>query len=369
MGQVSAFEQVRVITRAGKRGTVFGVEYYDRSEKRRRTYNQEWTRRDALAEAARLEGVIANGINPADESEYTLAHLFEDWRRNHLEPSCADKTRVSYESEWKIRIEPTLGHWPVAKLGKNGVRHMVRQCKDAGHGNASVNAALATLSAMMSYAVDAGHRESNPVFGVKRQPKQRRTAISWSVEDVETVAAQVKDERVRLMVLFAYYTGMRSGEIRARVWGDVGEEWIRVNTAVCPSTRVIKTTKGGDERMVPILPQARKVLDELLLLGDSQISPNGLLFPNQRGNAMCHSNLLGNHFNPARARAGKTDPRLGAMRFHELRHSWVSLMLSTGMPPANVAAWSGHTIDVMLRSYAHAIPMQVSVAELGKAFV
>lgn len=370
MSRSKRSKEVRVIERKDTRGgTVFGVEYYDQNGKRSRRYNQEWTKSKAVSEAARLERMALHGINPSEDTAYTVAHLYDDWMQKHVEVACSEKTRIGYETEWRLRIEPTLGTQPVSQLGKDAVRHMIAEGKKAGDSASSLNAATAVLSSMLAHAVDAGQIDANPVHGLKRQPRKRRTAISWSRENVEAVAVHSKDERGRLLILLAYYTGIRSGELRALKWSSINEEWIRVHQAVCPATNALKSVKTGNERMVPIIPQARRVLDALALLNDEGVSPDGLLFPTLAGTPMNHSNMLNRWFIPARTAAGKNDPRLGTMRFHELRHSWVSLMLSTGVAPATVASWSGHTIDVMMKSYAHAIPMRVSVAQLGEAFV
>ena len=53
---------------------------------------------------------------------------------------------------------------------------------------------------------------------------------------------------------------------------------------------------------------------------------------------------------PLRKRAG-----LGATRFHDLRHSCVTLLLDLGVPPHVVMRIVGHaTLDVTMGIYAHA---------------
>jgi integrase len=51
--------------------------------------------------------------------------------------------------------------------------------------------------------------------------------------------------------------------------------------------------------------------------------------------------------------------------FHDCRHTAATLMLSHGIPPVIVAGMLGHSISILLTSYAHFIPtMQDQAAQL-----
>ncbi len=52
-----------------------------------------------------------------------------------------------------------------------------------------------------------------------------------------------------------------------------------------------------------------------------------------------------------------------ARRPYDLRHAAVSTWLNAGVPPAQVAEWAGHTIDVLLRVYAKCIAGQQEEAK------
>jgi hypothetical protein len=43
-----------------------------------------------------------------------------------------------------------------------------------------------------------------------------------------------------------------------------------------------------------------------------------------------------------------------AKRICDLRHPCLSLWLNAGVPPTQVAAWAGHSVEVVLRIYASA---------------
>lgn len=53
------------------------------------------------------------------------------------------------------------------------------------------------------------------------------------------------------------------------------------------------------------------------------------------------------------------------IRFHDCRHTAATLMLSHGIPPVLVAGMLGHSISILLNTYAHFIPtMQDQAAKL-----
>ena len=84
---------------------------------------------------------------------------------------------------------------------------------------------------------------------------------------------------------------------------------------------------------------------------------HGLVFPSRRGTPLEPDNLR-RSWGDIRGRAG-----LGATRFHDLRHTCVTLLLDLGAPPHVVRGIVGHSaIEVTMTIYAH-----VSLDEKRKA--
>jgi len=44
-----------------------------------------------------------------------------------------------------------------------------------------------------------------------------------------------------------------------------------------------------------------------------------------------------------------------AKKVYDLRHAWASTLLNAGVSAAQVAEWAGHTVEVLLRTYAKCI--------------
>src|ERR1700733_2438965 len=119
--------------------------------------------------------------------------------------------------------------------------------------------------------------------------------------------------------------------------------------------RSLKHRPEGAIRTVPIPPQLARLLRwHLQAFG---CAADGRLFRGARGGALSES-LYGRIWHQARA-AAMPQERTGAQparRPYDLRHAALSLWLASGAPPAEVAARAGHSVHVLLSTYAHCIP-------------
>lgn len=77
-----------------------------------------------------------------------------------------------------------------------------------------------------------------------------------------------------------------------------------------------------------------------------------LVFPNVCGGPVDYTNLMARSFKPLLKRAG-----LPNIRFHDLRHTCATLLLSKGVHPKVVADVLGHaSVTITLDTYSHVIP-------------
>ena len=79
---------------------------------------------------------------------------------------------------------------------------------------------------------------------------------------------------------------------------------------------------------------------------------NGLVFTTTIGTAADAQNVINRHFKPLLKRAGLPD-----IRFHDLRHTCTTLLLSRGTHPKHVQQLLGHaSIQLTLDRYSHWMP-------------
>ena len=167
------------------------------------------------------------------------------------------------------------------------------------------------------------------------------------------------------LFLAALRAGLRRGEVIALQWGD-----IQFGAGAGDSDRYIlvqrnyvngrfTTPKSNKSRRVDLSRQLRNVLLELrdrrlleaFLHGMTTIADD-LVFLSKAGTVIDASNMIHYYFLPCIEKAG-----LRRFRFHDLRHTFGSLLIQQGASLAYVKNQMGHSsIQITVDTYGHLIP-------------
>lgn len=149
------------------------------------------------------------------------------------------------------------------------------------------------------------------------------------------------------------FTGLRQGELLGLQWADI--DWnsrqLHVRRAWREGAFVEPKTATSYRRvdLPAFLVLALKTWRLQCPKGE-----HDLVFPNGAGNPESHANLLQRGFYPALRRAG-----LRKIRFHDLRHTFASLLLSNGEDVVRVSRLLGHpSPNITLGVYAHMLPKE-----------
>ncbi|AVT32471.1 integrase [Plantactinospora sp. BC1] len=241
----------------------------------------------------------------------------------------------------------------------------------------------------LAYAVELGILSGNPIDRITwKTPKtvetvdRRRAAINPG--QARALLAAVREQSSigrRLAAFFAcmYYGAARPGEaleIRrenlARLpeegWGELlltssaprtGTAW--TDSGRSRERRGLKHRAARDTRPVPAHPELVAFLREHL--EEFGTAPDGRLFVGPRGGTIGESTYLTVWH---RARAAALTPAEAASPLasvpYDLRHAAVSTWLNGGVPATQVAEWAGHSVEVLLRTYAKCIVGQDELA-------
>ncbi len=116
-----------------------------------------------------------------------------------------------------------------------------------------------------------------------------------------------------------------------------------------PATRARKPA-----RRVPIPPELVVMLREHIDLFGT--APDGRLFRSENGNPLQPSTWWQVWQKVRRASLSEEDLAGPLMRRpYDLRHSGVTWRLNSGVPATEVAAWAGHSVEVLMRVYARCV--------------
>src|SRR5262249_46609411 len=157
------------------------------------------------------------------------------------------------------------------------------------------------------------------------------------------------------IVRTAAYTGLRQGELRALRWADVDFTRGEIVVSRALSAGVEGETKGREVRSVPLTSRAREAL-EGQRERSAYTASSELVFCGPSGTVLDESALRRRYEN-ARDAAG-----LRPLRFHDLRHTFGSLLAADGMDLVSVQALMGHSQLSTTERYLHARP----ASELAK---
>ena len=191
------------------------------------------------------------------------------------------------------------------------------------------------------------------------------TALTVAESEQFLKAAREVCEEYYGLFLTALRGGLRRGELVALQWGDIqfGADENDSNRFMIVRHNYVRRehtrTKSKKNRRVDLSRELRAVLLELrdkrlleaFLQGKHDISDD-FVFPSPEGSILDPDNLYHRYFQPVLTKAG-----LRKIRFHDLRHTFGSLLLQSGAPIVYVKEQMAYSsIQVTVDTYGHLIP-------------
>jgi integrase len=149
-------------------------------------------------------------------------------------------------------------------------------------------------------------------------------------------------------VIFLVNTGCRPGEAAGLRWKHITPDFATAEIVASISRGIQKGTKTEQERIVK--PPA--TIREMLAARFDRLNPqpDDLVFPAPRGAAIDHHNFCNRIWGSI---LGSCNVRYRPP--YNMRHSAISHALHSGAKPIELAEQTGHDVQTMLKTYAHAI--------------
>ena len=289
-----------------------------------------------------------------------LAHEYLRWHERVKRP----KPSTMHDYRWSLsdegRAMRALADTPASEVTPADVEALLDSTEVGGASARTVNKTRNLVGAVFAYGVRKRDLPSNPARATdKRREGQRPTLETYTADEVERLAEATGEPRDAAIVRVAAYAGLRMGELLALRWQDVDDAVLTVSRSV--SNGEVTGTKGGRARHVPLVPQAKAALDGLRERSDFT-GPGELCFPDWRGRPMSRYSVA-ERFKRARDTAG-----LRPLRFHDLRHTYGSLLAAAGIPVTEIQAAMGHADIQTTARYLHARQASEQVERFARAF-
>jgi len=212
---------------------------------------------------------------------------------------------------------------------------------------------LVTLNQIMAYAVRHRLIDYNPVRDAER-PKatgaigETREMKIMAPDQIRALLEAEPSQKYRTLYLTTILTGARPGEILGLKWSDVNFEKKQISIVrTFNSGRFFEPKTKGSIRKIDMAPILVKELAAWKLARGGK--DEALVFSSGKGTPILCHNLKSEHFFPALKAAG-----IEPIRFHDLRHTYASLMLAQGENVKYIQTQLGHSSPtVTLNVYSH----------------
>ena len=301
------------------------------------------------------------GLVPASS-----APKLRDYAKNWLASGQAAwkaTTHRFYKFNLDLHILPVLGDQPVPALKRSHCRTLITTCRAKDLKPASMRGVNRTLSAVLSQAVDDELLPANPAFRMGRYLRAGddlpAAVRSLTREEVSILLATAEESYPDYYPFFlcALRTGLRLGELLGLRWADVDlrGRFIEVRRSRVSGRET--SPKSKKRRRVDMSRQLQRTLRRLkatrgqaALKAGRPMTPEVFLSP--EGHPLDGDNVRSRVFYPLLEAA-----KLRHVRFHDLRHTFASLLIQQGESLAYVRDQLGHSsIQITADVYGHLIP-------------
>ncbi|OYX27599.1 MAG: integrase, partial [Hydrogenophilales bacterium 32-62-9] len=279
------------------------------------------------------------GDNPHEETKARKAELtlIEFWDEYEKYAKPRKRSFPRDEQLWRIRLKPKFGHLRLSQISRHAVQSFHTSIKAEGLSGASADHHVKLLRRMLNLAVEWNLLKDSPLTGYKLFDDPNMVEHYLDEEQLQRLVTVLKTDtnrQVCLLCLFALSTGCRLGEAMSCQWQFLDREnrvW-RIPAANSKSRRL---------RSVPLSDAALEVLGEIGTEGKYEY-----VFANlETGTRYTH---ITHTWHRLRAKA-----ELPWLRFHDLRHSFASLLVNAGRSLYEVQQVLGHADSRVTQRYAH----------------
>ena len=301
---------------------------------------------DAEAWKAKADSERWGGEVPTEQSRLTLREWSGQWLAADAH-RLAPTTSEHYESSMRNWILPAIGDHQLRKIAPSTLRSWMQGMLDAGASPSVASAARRCLHRCLEVAVAAELISRNPCTKAVVAPRieVEMTAPLTPVQLLTLEAAM--PNRWRSLVLVGGTSGPRLAELAAVTRSDVLEDGRMISI-----TKTLHAVRGGGwEYRTPKTAAGRRVValppvTQIALLGHLASLRGDVVWPGLLSNG---NRWRKNVWAPAISSIGRPE-----LRFHDLRHTAISLAIGAGADAKVVQHMAGHaSLAMTLGRYGH----------------
>jgi len=291
----------------------------------------------------------------------TVAEHLRNWLDGYVKTNCSHRTLDSHRSIIETHLVPALGQVQLKQLHPQAIQsYYGKACERLS--SRSVHYHHRILSQSLKYAVRQGYLVRNPCELVDPPKWKRKAMRTLTPAEVEVLLATASDNHYYPVIYMAVSTGLRQAELLGLRWRDIDLDMCSISVSqvlykrqgICqfkePKTNHSRRRVDMTPKLALFLREYKAERERLHLELRKQLTLDDLVFGSLEGNSLDPS-VLSHDFARVVKRAG-----LENVRFHDLRHTFASLMLFKGAKPKVISEALGHaSVAFTMDIYSHII--------------
>lgn len=216
------------------------------------------------------------------------------------------------------------------------------------------------LNQSIKFAIKSRIIDFNPCAFVKLPKQQKKIVNFYNEAQLKTLFENIKSEELYPLIYVTVVYGLRRSEVLGLKWDSVDfiNKTVTIKHTVTRFSEVIEkdsTKTNSSYRTYPLPPEIEEIFRKqksrerrgIILYGD-EYHHNEYIFKWDYGKPYA-PDFITRKFNRM-----LVNNELPVIRFHDLRHSCASLLLSKGFTLKDIQEWLGHSdIEVTANIYTH----------------
>ena len=321
------------------------------------------SKKEAEQKANEYLNNIENGLI-IDFENFTLAELMHTWLFDFLHNSSKIKpsTFQRYESLYRNYIkESEIAGNKLINIKTIHLQKFYNNLSQNGYSYSQINTLNTVLKVFFNWCIDNDYILKNPctkvnIKGNKNEiiKNERKEVEILSETEINIIKEYLKGTDFELLFLLDLATGLRQGELLALDWEHINledntlkversvkEVYVYDNENTKHIETIFQTPKTLNSfRTVPIPSTMINILSKIK-------NKKGLLFSDANGNPLKGKNIS------AKWTKILKECNIPHKKFHSIRHTYASMLLSKGVDIETVAELMGHSAISITQIYLH----------------
>ncbi len=304
-----------------------------------------------------LVSIEKGGYTPS--GRLTVAEHLHSWLDGYVRTNCSERTLDGYRSIIEQHLIPAIGQIQLKQLNPQAIQNYYSHaCEELSA--RTVHHQHRVLSQSLKYAMRQGYLGRNPAELVDPPKPIKKQMRALEPNEAKILLEVAQGSYYYPIIYTALSSGLRQAELLGLRWRDVDLDYMTISVnqvlykrrGICQFKTPKTNTSRRSVNMTPKLAiylreyrESRRTLYKRIL---RPFELDTLVFSTIGGQPIDPA-VSGHNFHVVAVKAG-----LGNVRFHDLRHSFASLMLKQGVSPKVISSALGHaSVAFTMDTYSH----------------